>query len=307
MTRSTLVSIALALLAGVCRADEVPTMTDLRTLEAQSDWRDLLQGTSRALQLKDATGYDRPELYRMKSEAHVQQKQFSVAADTLAAGSREKEIDAATADRFAALAILYRTSDARGYKPPATKQNPNPQAFDVLTPAARADALKALCDVRLAALSKDVASLGDRSQMADFSSAASEAMEVTPLERTVVGTASQCDAAIVEVQARFADRANRWMADTRVLVEKIAKEANEVVNDRRRGLKGSDQMTLGAAMTDCQKWVGGHRKFVESLDGRATATVQALRQDFQILERRANEVLTAKYGKVSSRDEDKKR
>src|SRR6185437_8371950 len=97
---------------------------DLQKLQTQSAWQPLLAGSTRALQLKGeaARGYDRPQLIQMKTESLVHLFQFTPAVQTLTMAAREKETTPADADRYRALAMLFKTSDGRGYKPSATRE-----------------------------------------------------------------------------------------------------------------------------------------------------------------------------------------
>lgn len=299
--------VAVAMVLGVAHvavAQDAPTMLELQMLEAQGDWGALVQGTARALQLKESVAHDRVELFRMKAEGHLRLKQFSIAADTLERAARDKSVGEATADQYLALAMLYRASNSGSYKPPATKETPQPPTYDILLPAERNEALKVLCDVRLGELAQDVTSLGDRSQGDDFSSAIQLALQVRPLERTVLGASPQSDAALGDVQMRFVRRVSNWIVAREAHLDQIAARANELfTTDRgqqvRRGLQGQDQVALGVIIDGCQKWVGTHRQLVGVLGDRAVEPLVVLRPQLLALERRAQAVLTDQYGKVS--------
>lgn len=274
----------------------VPSADDLRRLVAAGDWPAVLAGATRALALKgDAAGaYDRAELVQWKADAQLRTNQFRPAADTLDRAARQPACAPADADRFRAWAMLYRHSDPRGYKPPATRTDPRPAAHPVTEPADRAKALAVFCDVQLAAAAGRLNAIGDQTVFEKTIELAHDLIDLAALERTVRGQATATEATLTALQAKAVARIGGWIRDSSSFVERCAADAEAVKRsggkDIRTGLSNSQRQGLIAVTAGCARWQGYHRALVDALAGRASAALLRLPTDLTTLARRVPQV-----------------
>ena len=300
------------MLAGIASADvpalpnaaPVPSMQDLQTLYQQSAWQPLIAGASRALLLKDdaAASYDRTKLARMKSEAHVHLAQFGPAMETLTTAAREKQIAPADADRFRAWAMLFQTSDALGYKPPATAVEPHPATYEVIDPAKRDQALAALWSVRLTELSQRCDAINGRSNFTLSIELARDVVKNGALERTVTGVETHTDALLDTIQRKAIDRITNYIAAGDGTVKSIATTANQVVVlhsvTQRRGPDAGQRQQLLLMNTGCEHWVTYIRLLIDAVGTHVDPQLPAQTTAMQQFNTRVNAVEFDDYHKV---------
>jgi len=286
--------------ASVLRAEDAPSQEQLQAMESAGEWQLLLQGTTRVLKLKDATGYDRGELYRLKSEGQLQLKLFSAAADTLTVGAAD-ETAVGWSDYFSALSLLYAKSDARGYKPPATRDDRAPGYVDVLNPATRGVAIVTLWRAESTRLADDTQRVLKRAKYELIISQMRVVLSLRSLERVATGEWRQTNAAVFDLERTFINKASDWTTDGQSRVRQMEADANVIVENQgvRQlvGLKNNNRQELQSIQL-------GAAKLTTFCEQMATLSLterlrfHALRTLSNDLSGYANKVLTTRYGRI---------
>lgn len=211
MRRSLILSILL--LAPLARAaDPLPSMEELQKSLDDKNYPAVLTGTSRVLQLRGpvTASYHRTAVWMLKAEAQVQSSQFLAAAQAYTGGAEEKDATPDEKDLALASAMLMKHSDRKGYQPAATREHPAPQAFDVLDPAKRKDAMAALFEVNLADLTQRAGNTKDALNPGPIVVVLKKIAEQRPLERTVDKSTDKLDAIEKIIGQNYTDQITKW-------------------------------------------------------------------------------------------------
>jgi hypothetical protein len=265
--------------ACLVRADDLPTQDQLQKLADDRNWKELLKGTTRVLQLKGAAAepYDRPVVWMLKAEAQLQENLFVAASESFENASKEDKIDPAVADRCVAMSEIMRKTDARGFRLKPTRTVTTVQPIDVKDPQNRPAAIKALFESELASLKQQLEREKKKPSLADIAKIAHSARDLPPLERAATQSADQTKAVVAEAGSLMASTVTTWVEKARTDLDRIRESANELVqveaktererqrNDvlhRKRGLTSKDVAELKDITRECQRIADAYKAFV---------------------------------------------
>jgi len=312
MNRAMLaIGILLLSSAFVTAADDLPTPEQLKQLETDKNWVELLKGTTKALALKGpaAEKFNRAELWIQKAEAQLQQKQFIPASESFKNAAEEKTVAPEIADTCTAMSALVRKSDARGYRVPQTKDNPSPPAFDIFDPATRTDAMKALFDSEYTDLKKDLDKAKTKPALPELIKIAKQAKPLPTLERAATKTDEQSKQLVADVGTQASETIGKWVESSRTQIDKIRESANRMIRVKAReipgqtvsghtlqkaGLSGQDRSDLQGIMKECEKIAGLYKQYIDAVGEARDAMVDVPKRVENVFEEAKN-VLNANY------------
>ncbi len=308
LTYSAGTAILCACALVMAQADDLPTRAELKKLEADKNWIELLKGTTKALALKGALAepYDRAELWTLKAEAQLQQKQFVPASDSFEKASEEASATPEQKDMNKALSDLVRKCDARGYRPPSTKETPSPQPIDVFDSASRLEALKAFFNAELAEAHAALEKAKKKPVVGEISKVLKNALELPPLERASSGQSEKSDAIIDEIQNFAAETIGNWTETARARVDVIRTEANKMILSdrkivgggqayRKAGLSGQHRNDLMAIIKECERLAGTYKNIVQLVGDKPNEALGGVPDKVENLHDEAKSVLNTDY------------
>lgn len=298
-------------------AEELPTAEELKALADQKQWQELLQATSRVLAVKTGKGaeYDRVAVWCMKAEAQMQTAQFIPAADSFEKSAAESKAAPEQVDWGIAMSQVARKSDKRGYRPDATKEDPNPKTYDILKETERKDAIAAIFDVQASALAKRFEKIKAVLPPKPTVDLIKDTVESQHLERAGIGNTDRTDKMLEEVGTAFTDGATKWSDTTVARCGEISKTANEMIQDtervtervngrdrvtervrlRKRGLTGNDSKELKDLMAAAEKLADNYKQIEKALPEKSRTTIVPAKAAVQRAYDEAEKVLKADY------------
>ncbi len=309
----------LSLLAGPVLAEDLPTADDLKQLAADKKWPELLQAASRLLALKGdkAGGVDRVAVWSLKAEAQLQSAQFVPSADSFEKSAAEPKATPEQVDWGIAMAALSHKSDKRGYKPEATRDDPNPKLYDVLKESERKDAIGALFDVQASSLTKRFEKLRAVLPVKPTVEFVKDVNQAQHMERAGLGNSVRTDKMQREVATAFADAASKWSEASMTRLGEISATANQIVQERdqttdkpgnnknntgrdrvrlhKRGLTSADSKELKDFMAAAERLADSYKQIEAALPEPAREPMLASKPGIQRVYDEAKSVLSADY------------
>ena len=263
----------LSLAASTARADDLPSPAELQAMQAAKDWANLLKATTRVLALKGpaAEPYDRPELWLQKAESQLNLKLFIPASDSFLSASKEPTIAPDQADYAYAMSIIARKSDARGYRPQASKENSAPPQMPILEPAEREAAFASLFAGELAEAKKTAEKANN---LALAGRLVKQAQPVRRLARVAEKSEDKVIALIDQVLSKVGDDAAKWVDEATTRVDQIETDANVTViirdaNGRefpqRKGPTSQEQSELKSLMKRCESFANDYQELADAI------------------------------------------
>ncbi len=296
MQFSRLVFASLLLLASGTYGQELLTSDQLKTLETEKKWNELVGATTRILSLKGekAKEYDRVETLVFKAEAQLQLKQFSLAASTYELISKEPTASDEQIDKSLAMALLSRKVDAKGYRVVAKGQPPT--VIDIYNPENRKEAFQAMFDSASGDLKKEVDKNRTTPNLTALAKVVRTASDLKHVERAASGKDEQSQEMLKTIDEMAVRSIKTWVEDSNQQVEQIQQRAEERTTridpvthreiTRRRGLEGTDRQVLDKIISECKGSVTSYKQLVEAFK-EPSASLKDLPSEIQRLHDKA--------------------
>ena len=270
MIRRASLSVLVSIAAFSQAADPLPTADQIQASYDAKDWQGVLGATTRTLQLKGAAAqpYDRVDLWTKKAEAQLRLNQFAPASQSMAKVADEKTATPEQKDNAVALSVLFRKTDAKGFR--SSAKIGAVKTFDVLDPTARKEALAVLFEAGYTDVSQQVDRAKASTDGRNLAALARSVGELRAMDRVVNKSNEKSDGLEKALGGNFADLAKKWAEPVTKRCDELLSLANENVVDRYNDGRGNILTTTRNRGNTTQEQ-GEAKKFMDEAKRLATA------------------------------------
>lgn len=304
---------ALMMVAPLSAADANPSLDEMKKMETDGQWAELAAVCARMVNLRGeaAKAYPPVEVWLLRGEAQLQLNQFSAASQSFGKVTQQEGVEQKVSDHAEAMSQLLKRTDARGYTPPSTKQNPKPQSYPIVDKATRPAAIQALYDAELAEVKSDLAGVKSKFSVSAIEKIIKQIVQLQPLERAATDKEETCKSLIDSATALVGDMMIASAEKMTHEVDRIEKVANETerVPDlkdktnkrfliRKKGLSSNDRQTLQKVISDCKKVASDYQDVDRLLKDKPSNSFSEAPKHVTQLHDNAERVLKADYSDV---------
>lgn len=309
--RCVLRVILLLTLAAPLWAQPMPTsLASIQEAFDQQHYHEALRMASRVLALRRLPdGFDRAALLSIKAESHLRLRQTPSAIHAFEELVEASEDPQARAVATATVALLKKSGNGQYAPDKPEGERDRPRPIDVIEPASRETALRAMADDELRPIAARVRRLRTAGRLPPMLELLQELRTIAVFERAATGSTEKADAFVAEVIEVASSAMLAAMAEMNAGVDAIEARAFAPPQDVPPGaaavppgLTRGEADRLQQIMRDAARIAGATESFARHGDALAAQSLQQIALDATALRDRASGVIRRDLADQMRRD-----